>query len=97
MVMLAKRTSCSTALRKAKLDLLPVQRDAELRIFAFDPHGNTTVTQFLLKHGNRRCWVALLALSDRDAGIEVGWLAAPRVPTQRPADSARIGLIEVDE
>jgi len=37
MVMLAKRTSCSTALRKAKLDLLPVQRDAELRIFAFDP------------------------------------------------------------
>jgi len=73
-------------------------------IFSFDPlfadlsqfdcalgtrrHGNTIVAQLLLEHGNPWSGIALLALSDRDFGIEVGWLAAPRVPAQRTADCA---------
>jgi hypothetical protein len=56
-------------------------------------YGDAIVAQLLLQHRNRWSGITLLALRDRDAGIEVGWGTASRIPTQRTADIAGIARI----
>jgi hypothetical protein len=64
-----------TALRRRALPAAaakPFAARAEIAPSVSAPrrHGETVVAQQLLEHWDRRSWIALLALSDRDAGVE---------------------------
>ena len=55
-------------------------------------HGETVVAQLLLKHRDRRPRITLLALGDRDAGVEIDRGATPRILAQSELLDERLAV-----